>query len=165
MTDTEAPDGRTPNADTPPAADPSAAPPPPGPDSPADGTPPAPNDQGDDPEPRSEEAKRYRLRLRDTESQLQTARDHLEANRQSLVDVACTAAKLDRRLWDAAGVDLAEYTTETGALDLDELIGRAQVLRREMVGGPRPNPQQGGGNNFPAEQTGWATVLNQARKQ
>lgn len=125
---------------------------------------PEPDDQDNDREPRSAEAKRYRLRLRETEGELQTVRDQLDATRQTIIDSACQTAQLDRRLWDAAGVDITELTLDNGALDLNALNDRAREVRRQMIGGPRPNPQQGTYGSSPAAGT-WSQVIQDARRK
>ncbi|WP_431840287.1 hypothetical protein [Gordonia hongkongensis] len=116
-----------------------------------------------DPEPRSAEAKRYRLRLRETEGELKTVRDQLDATRQTIIDNACATASLDRRLWDAAGVDLTELTLDNGSLDLKAIQDRARQVRFEMVGGVRPNPQQGTYGSSATAGT-WSQVIQNARK-
>lgn len=87
----------------------------------------------------------YRAKLRDTEAERDTLTARIAAMEEATVAVALTTAGLDGRLWKAAGVDLAEFRSEAGVLDMAGLIDRATRLRREfgMPDRPRPNPQQG----------------------
>lgn len=105
------------------------------------------------------EAAKYRRRLRDTESERDALAARIESGEQHLVDYALSAAGLDARLWQVSEVDLEDFRSEAGHLDIAGLIERAGEIRRELSGGPQPNPQQGNPSHPP--KGGLADVFRQ----
>jgi len=90
------------------------------------------------------EAAKYRVRLRETETERDALAARLATSERSVIDHAIAAAGIDPRLWELSGIDLNELRTETGALDIAATVDRARAIRAEVYGaGPRPNPQQG----------------------
>lgn len=103
------------------------------------------HDDGGDLAKARRQAAGYRTKLRDTEAERDTLTARIAAMEAATVASALATAGLDARLWKAADVDLTEFRSEAGVLDMAALIDRATALRREfgMPDRPRPNPQQG----------------------
>ncbi len=87
-----------------------------------------------------QEAAATRVKLREAEARA-------DAAEQAIVNHALEAAGLDRRLWDAGGVDLDSLRDEAGALSVAAVTTAAGKVRSEFglpkSGVPQPNPQQG----------------------
>jgi hypothetical protein len=87
-----------------------------------------------------QEAAATRVKLREAEARA-------DAAEQAIVNHALEAAGLDRRLWDAGGVELDSLRDDQGALTVAALVEAAGKVRAEFglgsPGVPQPNPQQG----------------------
>lgn len=87
-----------------------------------------------------QEAAATRVKLREAEARA-------DAAEQAIVNHALEAAGLDRRLWDAGGVELDSLRDEQGALTVAALVEAAGKVRQEFglgrPGVPQPNPAQG----------------------
>lgn len=84
---------------------------------------------GQEKEPRNAEAKRYRLRLRETEAERDGLRTSLEQARQQILDRDLDPAF--RNLVKLAGRDIAPFFTEDGTLHEEALEQAAQELHEE----------------------------------
>lgn len=124
-------------------------------------------DQPDDDQPdqggnSNSEARKYRLRLRETERERDQLRDTLERTRRSVVDHAVTAAGLDPRLLTAAGHSTESFIGEDGLIDHAALTSAITKTAEEFkVNRPRltPNPQQGTGGAPPRRTSSWSEAL------
>lgn len=94
-----------------------------------------PGDQGTPPaEQPNEEAKRYRLRLREAEQQRDALAQRVEAMQRSEVEtLAAEHLNVPSALWKADGVELASLLTDDGAVDADK-VREAALAARESLG-------------------------------
>lgn len=127
-------------------------------------------DDADDGDQLGNEAKRYRLRLREVERERDELRDTLERTRQAIVANAMRAAGLDGRLFAAAGHTVDTMVRDDGLIDHDALAEAITNTAREFnikrPGKLIPNPQQGSGSGGqPRGETSWSKALNDATKR
>jgi hypothetical protein len=135
-------------------------------------TEPAPSDQPPD---GNTEAKKYRLRLRDTEAERDTLTARVSAlQRSEVLRLAGQHLTNAEDLLVHKGEDLTGYLTDDGTVDpaqvqatVAELIGeRAYLARRRL---PMPNPAQGSGGSGepgePEELPGFVEVFRAARRK
>ena len=103
-------------------------------------------DQTEQPDKAGKEAAKYRRRLREAETERDSAREQMDALRRQ---VAESASGLDKpaALW-AAGVSLDDLFTEQGTLDHDAIAAAVETVR-ETLGTqskpttPKPDLTQG----------------------
>lgn len=97
-------------------------------------------------EPASNEAKRYRLQLRDTEQKLEQLALRVETMQRGEVErIAGRTVQKPSSLW-AAGVQVADMLDTEGNVD-PEMVKAATVKAAEELGLTRPHP----GNIVPSE--------------
>lgn len=124
-------------------------------------------DHADDPtagdgENVANEAKRYRLRLRETERERDALQQLLDRTRQAIVDHAVSAAGMDPRLMTAAGHTMETLVGDDGLIDHDALSAAIDTTAREFrvpPSGLTPNPQQGSGGGPMSTATSWSKAL------
>lgn len=120
---------------------------------------------GNDRQRASQEAAKYRRKLRDTETQRDDLRDILHRTRQAVIADAVEAAGLTHKMWEASAHDISALVGDDGLLDKAKLteaitatatdFGLNRTDRRM-----EPNPQQGtsNGGGAPAAKT-WGKAL------
>lgn len=100
------------------------------------------------------QAKKYRARLRETETERDQLRDELAAQRRALIDWRASNAidgAVDPQLLDAAGINIADLLDDAGHLDMgavDKFIDDTAIKFR-VQRAVKPNPQQGNPSQAP----------------
>lgn len=106
-----------------------------------------PADDGQDDGTTDPALKKARQEAAATRVKLREAEARADAAEQAIVNHALEAAGLDRRLWDAGGVELDSLRDDQGALTVAALVEAAGKVRQEFglgrPGVPQPNQQQG----------------------
>lgn len=121
-------------------------------------------DQGDG--GANEEAKKYRLRLREVETERDGIASQLDSMRRQVIDRAVT--DLPSSLSDPAdlwrdGLDIADLLTEDGSVDLESVSTAVATVIEQHPGWSTPGPSglPGGGSSGSVgeDSATWADVL------
>lgn len=91
------------------------------------------------------DAARYRRKLRDTEARLETTEATVEALQQQIAEDALrtTGNGIAPDVFFRLGLNVNEYATDSGTIDVDALTQHANTMVREFgLKGRRPDPSQ-----------------------
>lgn len=125
-------------------------------------------DDGDDKSKASRQAARYRTERNEARDELAASRLLLATQQSAIIDAAISAAGYDRRLFDAAEIELDQLVDDRGVVDPAKVTATVARVAAEFhvqpQRRPRPTPGQGSGGSGPGAST-WASVLGGATRR
>lgn len=119
----------------------------------------------DDTEPRSEEAKRYRLRLREAEGTLGEIQGQLDGiQRQVIGQLVEAECQISPEVLFAAGATVADLVDDDGTVNRDKVRQAGDNAARSLnvarsPRSPRHDPRQGDPGAAPAKRGGWEAAF------
>lgn len=121
------------------------------------------DDEQPEREPRGAEAKRYRLKLRETEAERDALTEHLTALRRASVDDKVKGHKITPEGFWASGVQLEDLLDDDGHLDADKIKTAAdtaaETLGLERIGTRGPYVPKEGNITNPGKSVNWEAAF------